>query len=196
MGKLSAGALVIAPGPWAKEVGEMVDLVLPVEPQRVQVALLIRQGTLPQQLPVISDRINDFYARSLDGGISHVGFISHDERKTLKSMDEFDEGIRPDLAGILRDRFGCGVPPAKGALFLGHRAALYSVTQDENFILGKTPHPNLYVAAGGSGHGYKFGPLIGKEISQMIDGTETKYVSSPRFAFEREFKEGRGGLGD
>ena len=195
-GNVSSGAVVIAPGPWANELGRMVDLELPVQPQRVQVALLNRQGTLPQQLPVISDRVNDFYARSLDGGISHVGFVSHFERTPLESMTDFDESIRPDLARILYRRFGQGLPVARNSLVLGHRAAVYSVTSDEYFILGKTPQPNLFVAAGGSGHGYKFGPVVGRDMASLIDGADAPFANDPMFAFEREFKEGRGVLGN
>jgi sarcosine oxidase/L-pipecolate oxidase len=46
-----------------------------------------------------------------------------------------------------------------------------SITPTEDFII--TPLPkckNLYLAAGGSFHAWKFLPIIGKYIVQMLDG--------------------------
>ncbi|TDZ61513.1 L-pipecolate oxidase [Colletotrichum trifolii] len=45
-------------------------------------------------------------------------------------------------------------------------------TPNHDFII--SPHPrcsNLYVATGGSFHGWKFFPVIGEYIAQMLDGT-------------------------
>jgi sarcosine oxidase subunit beta len=195
-GDVSAATVVLAPGPWAAGLGRMADLELPIEPHKIQVTLLNRRAHLPGSMPVVSDRASDFYARPLEGGITHVGFVSHFDHTSLETADDFDESIRPDLARILRERFGNGLPPARASLVTGHRAAMYSVTADEYFILGRTPQPNLFVAAGGSGHGFKFGPLIGQETSALIDGDEAPFISDPVFAFEREFKSGRGVLGD
>ena len=195
-GDVSAGQLLLAPGPWAAELGRMVDLDLPVEAQRVQVTLVNRQGTMPSPHPVISDRINDFYARSHKDGVSHVGLVSTAERLALTSMTEFDESIQPDLAMLAKQNFETGVPGAGDTLLFGHRPAVYEVTPDEYFILGKTPHQNLFVAAGGSGHGYKFGPLIGEQMAALMNGEDAPFATSPLFSLERKYDNKRGVLGD
>lgn len=42
---------------------------------------------------------------------------------------------------------------------------------DYNFLIGSHPdHESLKVAVGGSAHGFKFLPVIGKYIVQMLEG--------------------------
>ena len=195
-GEVSAGQVLLAPGPWAAELGRLVDLDLPVEVQRVQVTLVNRQANMPQAHPIISDRVNDFYARSYEGGISHVGTVSRSERTALADMAGFDENIRTDLAVQARENFERGVPGAGGTLFFGHRAAVYEVTPDEYFILGETPYENLFVSVGGSGHGYKLGPFIGQEISALMMGETAPFATSPVFALERDYGNKRGVFGE
>jgi sarcosine oxidase len=49
---------------------------------------------------------------------------------------------------------------------------MYTNTPDEHFVLGLHPaHPNVVVAAGFSGHGFKFVPVIGEILADLaIDG--------------------------
>lgn len=61
-----------------------------------------------------------------------------------------------------------------------------SSTPDEDWII--SPHPaskNLYIAAGGSFHGYKFLPIIGKYIVQMLDGKLSE-EHSRKWAWDRD----------
>lgn len=47
-----------------------------------------------------------------------------------------------------------------------------AITPTEDFII--SPHPatgNLYVATVGSFHGFKFLPIIGKYVVQMLEGS-------------------------
>ena len=46
---------------------------------------------------------------------------------------------------------------------------LYDNSPDENFLLGKLPgHENVFIASGFSGHGFKFVPVIGEIISNLV----------------------------
>ncbi|MBI3553730.1 MAG: N-methyl-L-tryptophan oxidase [Elusimicrobia bacterium] len=47
----------------------------------------------------------------------------------------------------------------------------YDNTKDDDFILDRLPDaPNGFIAAGFSGHGFKFGPLIGKTMADLVVG--------------------------
>ncbi len=51
---------------------------------------------------------------------------------------------------------------------------LYTMTPDEDFLIG--PHPNddaMFIAGGMSGHGFKFAPAIGELAAQWLTGDET-----------------------
>lgn len=72
----------------------------------------------------------------------------------------------------------------------------YCDSKDSNFVLDYV-RPKLIVAAGGSGHGAKFGPLIGKLVVRLIQGRfadsdelldralERFRISKERFSKER-----------
>ena len=52
--------------------------------------------------------------------------------------------------------------------FEGH-VGWYDNTPDNDFILDRLPSlPNVYVAAGFSGHGFKFAPIIGKSMAELM----------------------------
>lgn len=62
---------------------------------------------------------------------------------------------------------------------------MYSLTPDEHFIIDRHPRDDGVVIAGGfSGHGYKFCPVVGEIIADLLDGTkrhDTNFLSLRRF---------------
>lgn len=67
--------------------------------------------------------------------------------------------------------------PGVGALEQG-AVCEYIRTPDEDFIID-SPRPGLYLAAGFSGHGFKFAPAIGQGLAQWIDAGEQPACFAP-----------------
>ena len=68
----------------------------------------------------------------------------------------------------------------------GHSVCLYTMSPDEHFIIDRHPdHGNVVFAAGLSGHGFKFVPVLGRVLADLaIDGrTELpiEFLSLSRF---------------
>ncbi|HRN51081.1 MAG TPA: FAD-dependent oxidoreductase [Anaerolineales bacterium] len=62
------------------------------------------------------------------------------------------------------------------------RLCFYSDTFDGDFWIDRDPErPGLVVSAGGSGHAFKFTPLIGKVTADVVEGKPNKYAH--RFAW-------------
>ena len=62
------------------------------------------------------------------------------------------------------------------------RLCLYCDTWDGNFLIDHDPQrPGLVVAAGGSGHGFKFAPLIGGMVADVVEGKPNPLAA--RFAW-------------
>jgi sarcosine oxidase / L-pipecolate oxidase len=62
------------------------------------------------------------------------------------------------------------------------------ITPNQDFIISDHPRcKNLYIATGGSFHGWKFLPIIGKYVVQMLDGTLEKDLVK-RWAWDRDQK--------
>jgi sarcosine oxidase len=69
----------------------------------------------------------------------------------------------------------------------GHTVCLYTMSPDEHFLVDRHPqHPNVVFAAGLSGHGFKFAPVLGKALADLAldGGTELPigFLSVGRFA--------------
>lgn len=73
-------------------------------------------------------------------------------------------------------------PELAHARAIFHRLCCYCDTFDGNFWIDHDPDTeNLVVAAGGSGHGFKFGPVIGTVIADVLQRKPNKYAH--RFAW-------------
>ena len=67
-----------------------------------------------------------------------------------------------------------------------HSICMYTLTPDEHFCVGAHPQvPGLFMAAGLSGHGFKFAPVLGEVLAQLALGGSTgldiDFLSPSRF---------------
>lgn len=63
------------------------------------------------------------------------------------------------------------IPSLSTRPFTKSKLCWYTDTPDGDFIITHHPsHPGLFLATGGSGHGYKFLPVIGEKIVDVISG--------------------------
>jgi glycine/D-amino acid oxidase-like deaminating enzyme len=75
-------------------------------------------------------------------------------------------------------------PALAGAPIVGTRLCLYCDTWDGNFLIDHDPvHPGLFVAAGGSGHGFKFAPVLGPIVADAFERKPNPWTE--RFAWRR-----------
>ncbi len=93
-----------------------------------------------------------------------------------------DEAELSRVAAVARDRL-----PALGTTLAAHAACMYTMTPDAHFCLGLLPgHPRVAVAAGFSGHGFKFASVIGAILADLaLDGTTPRpiaFLAPDRFA--------------
>ena len=78
-------------------------------------------------------------------------------------------GAEERLRRFLRDTF----PALADAPVVYTRLCLYADTQDEDFWIAPDPErPGLTVAGGGSGHGFKFAPVLGGMIADAVTGVD------------------------
>jgi glycine/D-amino acid oxidase-like deaminating enzyme len=71
------------------------------------------------------------------------------------------------LRAFLRD----SLPALADAAIVARRLCVYCDTRDSHFWIDRHPaHPNLTVATGGSGHAFKFAPVIGPVIADIALG--------------------------
>ena len=164
-GAVEAGALVLALGRWAPELVRL-DLPLRVE-RRVQhwFAPPAVDDFRPDRLPVwIWDRADgtSAYGAPSQEGTGDVKAAVH--FSTVRPADAWAPG---ELAAMLAELF-----PALGDRHTREAQCWYTLTPDENFVVGPHPEdPRVVVAAGFSGHGFKFTPVLGEMLADLaLDG--------------------------
>jgi monomeric sarcosine oxidase len=60
-------------------------------------------------------------------------------------------------------------PGLRDAPFIGAEVCQYESTPDANFIIDRHPDfPRTIIAGGGSGHGFKMGPVVGEFVSALV----------------------------
>jgi sarcosine oxidase len=76
------------------------------------------------------------------------------------------EPVRRALEGLL---------PGAAGPYLGGKVCMYALTPDRHFLIDAHPgHPGVAVAGGFSGHGFKFAPVVGEVVADLLmDGHST-----------------------
>jgi sarcosine oxidase len=75
------------------------------------------------------------------------------------------------IAGFLDQR----VPGMTGT-FLRAAACMYTNTPDLHFVIARHPrHDRVVVACGFSGHGFKFAPVVGEIITDLVTEGRTRH---------------------
>lgn len=166
---IRAERIVIAGGPWSGELLEMVGIDLPLAPAIAQVTFL----EAPQLVhrPGFVDWLRDdrvgVYGHPVPGIGYKVAFDAASAEPWLPDV----EAWTPDLAeqerliGWLGERMP-GVEP-RIALTQRHP---WTMTPDGDFAIDR--RGPIVVAAGCSGHAFKFGPALGALVADVADGID------------------------
>jgi len=82
-------------------------------------------------------------------------------------------------------------PSLSDAPIVYTRICVYGDSQDEHFWISRHPDiEGLVIAAGGSGHGFKFGPVIGDLVADALHGVD--HPALPKFRYRAHLTAGRG----
>jgi glycine/D-amino acid oxidase-like deaminating enzyme len=77
-------------------------------------------------------------------------------------------------------------PALADAPLVESRVCQYENSTDQNFILDRHPEAeNIWIVGGGSGHGFKHGPVLGDMVSDAVLGLKKP---PPEFNLDRLLK--------
>jgi glycine/D-amino acid oxidase-like deaminating enzyme len=90
--------------------------------------------------------------------------------------------IGPEEEAVCREFLARSLPSLASLRFDGSKMCLYCDTWDGDFYIGRDPErEGLVVATGGSGHAFKFAPMLGGLTADALEGAENAYTE--RFAW-------------
>ncbi|HVB25937.1 MAG TPA: FAD-dependent oxidoreductase [Ktedonobacteraceae bacterium] len=184
-GDLIADRVVLATGPWVHRL--LGELHLPIQMTRQYLLYfaglplpMFDIGTFPA---FITNDLYGFPVHQMHNGQYWLKAASH----TFGPSIDPDETRAPDERFIARTaRQLRELIPALQQASLAHvDSCMYDVSPDENFILDRLPDdPRIVFATGLSGHGFKFGPLLGELLASLLCDT-TPAVPLDRFQLAR-----------
>ena len=168
---ISAGAVVNAAGPWARFLAESGGLDLELRSVREQDTVWEARPGRPVPEVSVSNGVDAIYLRPLGEGRFVLGrgfpkdYVDVDPYNYKMTADD-------DFIAVVQERAEHRFPPLAGMRLVTAYAALYDVTPDWYPFTGpRTGLDGYYDASGGSGHGFKIGPAIGKELADwIVDG--------------------------
>ncbi|CAJ1065934.1 peroxisomal sarcosine oxidase [Xyrichtys novacula] len=157
-GVYRAKSLVITAGPWTNRLLAHTGLELPLETECQDTKEHI-YGLPSNEYP------------GLMKVCFHAGFETdpdhRDKQKNTSDIDILQRYIARCFPGL---------DPQPAVV----ESCLYTLTPDRNFVLDHHPaYSNIVIGAGFSGHGFKFGPIIGKLLSELSLGEVPSYDLSP-----------------
>jgi sarcosine oxidase len=185
-GRITADRLVLCPGGWAPRL--LHDLAAPLRVERRVQHYWAPPGPAfdPDRCPI--------WIWEAGTGVTAYGFPTLDPPPgdalagVPVTKAAFHTGVEPadaeaGAAGVrpgeergivewLADR----LPGLAASRWLGGKQCLYTLTPDGDFVLGRHPrHDAVSVAAGFSGHGFKFVPVIGEILADLAQHGATDH---------------------
>ena len=180
-----ADRVVIAVGPWIHSL--LGEMQLPVEMTR---QYLLYFANLPVDTfgitafpSFLADELYGFPIHSTSNGLSWFKAASHNFGITVEP--EESSSIEETLIEQTVEKLYNLLPALRQTPLTHVDACMYDVTPDEDFILDTLPYdPRVVVATGLSGHGFKFGIVLGEILASLVQEKEAP-VNIERFKLSR-----------
>jgi sarcosine oxidase len=135
-----------------------------------------------EAMPCWVDMTRPFYGLpSVEGG----GFkIAPDRFGPQWDPSSGERLVDPDAVRTAREYAAVRFPDLARQPVIEARVCQYEMTPDSHFLIDRHPGlANVWLVGGGSGHGYKHGPELGRHVVERLDGGEPP--ADNRFAIDR-----------
>ena len=179
-------------GAWAgRLVPELASLCQPERQTMLWTEPLNAAPFAPERFPifVLQAPLGRYYGFPSDRGEGFKIGKYHLRVQPVPDPDRLDRECSPENEAAVREGVAAYFPEANGPT---RRivACMFTTSPDEHFILDRHPAmDDVFIAAGFSGHGYKFCSVIGRIMADFCLGEEGKWGVEG-------FGLGGGGLGD
>jgi len=182
-GTIAAPVVVNAAGPYARAIGRMAGLDVPVDPYRRHIFIAhpppgAGHWHVPVSRIMVIDFESTFYFHREGAGLL-FGMGDPHETPTFDLTVQWDflEQVTPVAARRL--------PALADAPIARAWAGLYEVTPDANPIIGAAHDlPGFHLITGFSGHGFQHSPAAGRILADVITGRDPGMDLTP-FTLER-----------
>jgi sarcosine oxidase len=181
-GEFQCGQLIVTAGAWTRSI--LKDAGLPLTVMR-QVQHWFRKPSGAGDLPIflIETEQAAFYGLA-ESPIEHGWKISrHYGAPELQHPGEVNWTVTDADVGPLKEFLNQYLPTVD-PLPLSSQVCQYTLTPSRDFLIDRVPdQPNITVACGFSGHGYKFAPVVGELLADLAAGKDSPW-HAPLFRWQ------------
>jgi monomeric sarcosine oxidase len=166
-------ALVFAAGPWLPQLFPTVlqDIIFPT---RQEVFFF---GTPPGDERFAAARLPAWVA--FEEGIYGLPDLEHrgvkiavDAHGVPADPERMERVVPAESVRRMREILRQHLPALADAPLLETRVCQYENTPNGHLLIDKLPgHDRVWIAGGGSGHGFKHGPMVGRYVADLVEGT-------------------------
>ncbi len=183
VGTYGADRLVLTPGAWAPLLLDGLAVALSVE-RMVFHWFTPDFSAVPFQ--TWSDERHPVYIEQTRGNGQIYGFpmtdgpaggfkLGYFHLGTPTTADSVQRLVASEEDEVMRTRARQLFPHLSGPV-VQSKTCLYTVTPDEHFVLGPHPeHPQVALGCGFSGHGFKFVPVVGEILADLVTTGRTEH---------------------
>lgn len=164
--RYEAGQVVVAAGPWARDLLADVGLDLPLAPAVAQVTFLDAPGLVDR--PGIAEWSPQGEAGYYGHPVPGIGYkIAYDAGAPGWAPDVEEWGAVPEEEAMLLQWLARRMPSVPPRVSRTQRHP-WTMTPDVDFIVDR--RDRLIVAGGCAGHAFKFGPALGRMVADVVEG--------------------------
>jgi len=188
-GVYSADRLILSAGSWMRPLLRQLDIDLPLTVLKEQVAFFRARDPrefMPDRLPLVIHRFpNTTSLGSVFPIFDHAGVkLMIDRVGPHVAPDDPDRSIEQPLLEQLR-AYAAELLPGLTGEIIEAVSCRYTMTPDEDFIIDRHPaYPRVVIASPCSGHGFKFGAVVGRILADLALRSATAYDIG-RFRLDR-----------
>lgn len=187
LGEYQAARLVIAGGPWADQL--LAELRIPLRLLRKDLYWFVG-GSIDHRaesgMPTfLFETAAGYYYGFPEFDHRGLKVARHDGGMPLAAADALTREIDPADQALVERFLATHLPGGMGTL-AEHATCIYTLTPDEHFVVDRHPeHAQVALAAGLSGHGFKFASILGRILAELAtDGQSSlpiDFLSLRRF---------------
>jgi sarcosine oxidase len=186
--RISAANYVFACGPWLPKMFPdlLADRIHPTRQEVFFFGTPAGQSFAPPSLPTWIDFKDEAYGLpDLDGrGVK----IAIDRRGPAFDPDTGDRIVTAEGLDEVRRCLARRLPALRDAPVIETRVCQYENTANGDFLVDLHPQfDNVWLVGGGSGHGFKHGPVVGEYVAARVAGS-TEGIES-RFSLETKTRD-------